>query len=148
MKYEVVCTEEYLDVGLLVEIDGNRNPKKILVRNLTYNLGSYYGGIENLEWIYTGVFLSVEEWNKITFNKHTDQILQELNIHKKSILESTCKNINAKSISWYKLWERIGKQPLHKTKNSKVTVLINGKIKECTLVFTDNGSDFHLEIIK
>ena len=117
MKYEVVCTEEYLDVGLLVEIDGNRNPKKILVRNLTYNLGSYYGGIENLEWIYTGVFLSVEEWNKITFNKHTDQILQELNIHKKSILESTCKNINAKSISWYKLWERIGKQPLQDRKS-------------------------------
>lgn len=87
-------------------------------------------------------------WNKITFDKPTDQILQELNICKNKIVESVCKNVNTKSISWYKLWERIGKQPLHKTKNTKVKVLINGKIKECTLVFTDNGSDFRLEIME
>ena len=50
-----------------------------------------------------------------------------------------------KSISWYQLWKRIGKQPMYKTQNTKVQVLINGELKECALVFTNNGSDFHLE---
>ena len=50
-----------------------------------------------------------------------------------------------KSISWYQLYKRIGKQMLHKTRNTKVQVLINEELKECTLVFTNNGSDFHLE---
>lgn len=53
-----------------------------------------------------------------------------------------------KSISWYQLYKRIGKQTLHKTRNTKVHVLINGELKECALVFTNNGSDFHLEPIK
>lgn len=50
-----------------------------------------------------------------------------------------------KSISWYQLHKRIGKQTLYKTRNTKVQVLINGELKECALVFTNNGSDFHLE---
>ena len=50
-----------------------------------------------------------------------------------------------KSISWYQLYKRIGKQTLHKTRNTKVQVLIDGELKECALVFTNNGSDFHLE---
>lgn len=53
-----------------------------------------------------------------------------------------------KSISWYQLWKRIGKQTVHKTQNNKVQVLINGELKECALVFTNNGSDFHLEIVR
>ena len=50
-----------------------------------------------------------------------------------------------KSISWCALWKRIGKQPIHKTQNTKVQVLIDGELKECALVFTNNGSYFHLE---
>ena len=50
-----------------------------------------------------------------------------------------------KSISWYALWKRICKQTLHNTRNTKVQVLIDGELKECALVFTNNGSDFHLE---
>lgn len=50
-----------------------------------------------------------------------------------------------KSISWYQLYKRIGKQTLHKTRNTKVQVFIDGELKECALVFTNNGSDFHLE---
>ena len=50
-----------------------------------------------------------------------------------------------KSISWYALWKRIGKQPMYKTQNTKGQVLINEKLKEGALVFTNNGSDFHLE---
>ena len=53
-----------------------------------------------------------------------------------------------KSISWYQLYKRIGKQMLHKTHNTKVQVLIDGELMECALVFTNNGSDFHLEPVK
>ena len=53
-----------------------------------------------------------------------------------------------KSISWYQLWKRIGKQTMYKTQNTKVQVLIDGELKECALVFTNNGSDFHLEPVK
>ena len=53
-----------------------------------------------------------------------------------------------KSISWYTLWKRIGKQTMHKTQNTKVQVLINGELKECALVFTNNVSDFHLERVR
>ena len=36
---------------------------------------------------------------------------------------------------------------MYKTQNTKVQVLVDGELKECTLVFTNNGSDFHLEPI-
>ena len=53
-----------------------------------------------------------------------------------------------KSISWYQLYKRIGKQTLHKTRNTKVQMRIDGELKECALVFTNNGSDFHLEPVR
>ena len=53
-----------------------------------------------------------------------------------------------KSLSRYQLYKRIGKQMLHKTRNTKVQVLIDGELKECALVFTNNSSDFHLEPVK
>lgn len=53
-----------------------------------------------------------------------------------------------KSISWYALWKRIGKQPMYKTQNTKVHVIINGELKECALVFTNDGSDFCLEPVE
>lgn len=52
-----------------------------------------------------------------------------------------------KPITWFSLYKRIGKQTIHKTRNTKVQVLVNGELKECALVFTNNGSDFHLEIV-
>ena len=55
-------------------------------------------------------------------------------------------NPKLKSITWAKLWRRIGKQSAYKTQHTKVEILIDGKLKECALVFTDNGSKFHLEI--
>ena len=57
------------------------------------------------------------------------------------------KKRHTKSITWSKLWRKIGKQPAYKTQNKKVEILIDGELKECALVFTDNGSKFHLEII-
>ena len=53
-----------------------------------------------------------------------------------------------KSISWYALWKRIGKQPMYKTQNTKVQVLIDGELNECAFVFTNSGSDFHLEPVR
>ena len=37
---------------------------------------------------------------------------------------------------------------MYKTQNTKVQVLINGELKECALVFANNGSDFYLEPIR
>ena len=37
---------------------------------------------------------------------------------------------------------------MHKTRNTKVQILINGELRECALVFKNNGSDFCLEIVK
>ena len=53
-----------------------------------------------------------------------------------------------KSISWYQLWKRIGKQPMYKTQNTKAHVLIDGELKECVVVFTNHGSDFRLQLGK
>ena len=53
-----------------------------------------------------------------------------------------------KSITWARLWRKIGKQPIRKTQNKKVEILIDGELKECALVFTDSGSKFHLEIVE
>ena len=53
-----------------------------------------------------------------------------------------------KSISWYALWNRIGKQTMYKTQNTNMQVLIDGELRECALVFTNNGSDFHFEPVK
>ena len=39
-------------------------------------------------------------------------------------------------------------QTMHKTQKTKVQVLIDGELKECALIFTNNGSDFHLEPVK
>lgn len=44
--------------------------------------------------------------------------------------------------------ETIGKQPIRKTQNKKVEILIDGELKKRGLVFTDNGQNFHLEIIE
>lgn len=53
-----------------------------------------------------------------------------------------------KSISWYSLWKKLGKQPLSKTRGEKVIVVDKNKEShECILVYTNNGSDFHLEML-
>lgn len=53
-----------------------------------------------------------------------------------------------KTITWYNLWKRLGKQPILKTRGQKVTVIDrNGEKHECILEFTNNGSDFYLKII-
>ena len=82
MIYEVVCTSSYLDVGLLVEKNSKSEPKRVLAR--TYNgEDREYGGVESQAWVNTGVFLSKDEWNNISYKKGTDDILKELGIEKK-----------------------------------------------------------------
>lgn len=49
-------------------------------------------------------------------------------------------------MTWFQLWKRIGKQPLKATRNKDVTVKINKEEYKCKLVYTDNGSDWHLEL--
>lgn len=52
-----------------------------------------------------------------------------------------------KPISWYQLLRRIGKQTVYKTRNTRVQVMVDGELKDCKLVFTDSGNNFHLELI-
>ena len=83
MVYEVVCTKSYLDIGLLVE----KNPKRVLGRASTfggkteYGVGEY-GGVELVKWVNTGVYLTIDKWIRISYNKSTDEILDMLGIKK------------------------------------------------------------------
>ena len=50
----------------------------------------------------------------------------------------------AKHITWIRLFNRLGKQPVKATKRP-VTVKHEDKLYEARLVFTDNGSRWYLE---
>lgn len=49
-------------------------------------------------------------------------------------------------MTWLKLFNRIAKQPLSLTRNKDVTIKLKDGEYKCKLVYTDNGSDWHLEI--
>ena len=49
-------------------------------------------------------------------------------------------------MTWFQLWERIGRQPLRLTKHKDVTIKLPDGEYKCKVVYTDNGSDWHLEI--
>lgn len=53
-----------------------------------------------------------------------------------------------KPINWEQLVTCIGRQEIWKTQNRNVQILIDGKLKDCTLVFTNMGQNFHLEIVE
>jgi len=80
---EVVCTKNYLDVGLAVGIDCQRKPTHVRAPATKLNPYGYYGGVRTLDWIRTGVYMTSDEWTKLTYGKHTTPILQELGIPKK-----------------------------------------------------------------
>ena len=50
------------------------------------------------------------------------------------------------NMTWLQLWKRIGKQPLRLTKYRDVTIKLHDGEYKCKLVYTHNGSDWHLEI--
>ena len=49
-------------------------------------------------------------------------------------------------MTWYQLWKRMCKQPLRLVRNKDVTIKIDGEYYKCKIVYTNNGSDWHLEI--
>ena len=50
-------------------------------------------------------------------------------------------------MTWYQLFNKLGKQPLYKTQHKNVTVLCpDGKEYNAKLQFDNHGSDFHLVI--
>lgn len=49
-------------------------------------------------------------------------------------------------MTWYELFRKIGKQPLHLTRNKDVTIKIDGMEYKCKIVYTDNGNNWHLEV--
>lgn len=48
-------------------------------------------------------------------------------------------------ITWLRLFNRIGKQPLKATRTKAVTVKHGGVFYNAKLVYDKNGSDWHLE---
>ena len=89
MKYEVVCTKHYFDIGLLISEGIDSQPTRVLARHSTYSeSGREYGGVQAVEWIRTGVFLSEKEWREISCDKPTDRMLVELGIAKKPYSEN------------------------------------------------------------
>ena len=49
-------------------------------------------------------------------------------------------------MTWFQLWNKIGKQPLSITQHKDVTVKIDDIEYKCKLVYTDSGNNWHLEI--
>ena len=49
-------------------------------------------------------------------------------------------------MTWFQLWKRIGKQPLHLTKNKDVTIKLPDGEHKCMIVYTSSGSDWYLGI--
>lgn len=49
-------------------------------------------------------------------------------------------------MTWLQLYNRIRKQPLHIVRNKDVTIKIGNKMHKCKIVYTYNGSDWHLEL--
>lgn len=84
MKYEVVCTKHYHDIGLCLETNNKLEPKRVLSRATYYGSDTEYGGVETVTWVKTGVYLTKDEWKNISYNKGTDEILRDLCIEKKT----------------------------------------------------------------
>lgn len=88
MVYEIVCTESYLDVGLCILENEDFKPKRVLSRMFSYSSApSEYGGVELLNWVNTGIFMSKKEWELLSCDKSTEQILIELGIEKRTLEE-------------------------------------------------------------
>ena len=84
MKYEVVYTRAY-DVGLLIEVDEENIPQRVLARKSSCSEREReYGGAWTVNWIKTGVFLTKDEWHKISCNRDNSQILKYLGVKMKN----------------------------------------------------------------
>lgn len=47
--------------------------------------------------------------------------------------------------TWLQLYDRLGKQPLFKTRNQKIILKKNNKVIPLHLVYNENGTDWWLE---
>jgi len=62
-------------------------------------------------------------------------------------MTKNAKNNSRRGITWYKLFNKIGKQTIKKTQNTVVQVLIDGQLRDCKLTFA-NGQTFYLEPVE
>lgn len=65
--YEIVATRNFLDIGLCVRKNhSDHTPKRVLASSFQNSEDDrYYGGVEYLDWISTGVYTTIDEWNKV-----------------------------------------------------------------------------------
>lgn len=72
-KYEIVCTKNFLDVGLLIE--GTPDiPLKVLARPYLNEEREY--GLGSGKWYKTGKFITRSEWNKIAKDRFAPQLVE------------------------------------------------------------------------
>ena len=135
MIHEVVCTKNYLDVGLLIDVDDQFKPKRVLAGASTYGSDTEYGGVSTLDWIRTGIFLQKDEWKIVSYNKNTDQILSGLGIKKRIKEERNKYMVTVKQV--------VDDRAFDKNYNIE-WYLGNGKIKTTSAVMTsiENGYIF------
>lgn len=63
-KYEIVFTASFSDVGLCTEYKATGGkPAAVMARSSHYDRSpSYYGGVEMLDWVQSGVFVTKTDW--------------------------------------------------------------------------------------
>lgn len=49
-------------------------------------------------------------------------------------------------MTWFQLWEKIGRQPLYITQHKDVRIKIDNIKYKCKIVYDDNGNDWYLVI--
>jgi len=109
LLYEVVHTKGVADIGLLTETLSDGTPKTILARSSKYNIDSQYGGTELLHWTHTGIFMTREEWNRISYETPTHILRERLGLGK-SETESISRSDETKSMFCFEDWERVNEK--------------------------------------
>lgn len=98
-KYEVLLSENLLDIGLLKEKGLDGTPKKVYARFNGYELLEY-GGANLVNWIHTGKYLSEDEWFGATYKKAVNEIVKILKIDTSKFSNiQEGKNMNTKEIT-------------------------------------------------
>jgi hypothetical protein len=83
--YQVVCTESYWDVGLMILAGRDGTPRRVLGRSNRYSPRVEYGGVTYVKWVLTGIYMTEKAWLDLSYEKSTDQILAQLGIRRKKI---------------------------------------------------------------
>lgn len=146
MYYEVVCTKSYLDIGLLL-VEHKGVPKRVKSATTKFSTKTEYGYVECF-LVKTGVFLTEKEWDEITYEKTTEEIIKILKINKKEVKDMSKKIVNGLEVNGENIITslKIIKQVCEDNqstngKNCPFNVDTDSNCKECLCGITDLEPD-------